>query len=419
MMCCLFGIVSVLHVRSCAVCLVSYQFLYVRSCLYRRHIECSAMSRATLGDVLDIHMGGVDLAFPHHANETAQSQALLGRKDWVRHFLHVGHLEVAGLKMSKSLKNFTTIREMLDKFTASQLRLFFLRKCTWADSQDLTDLALLEAVEADRFFRDSLLILRTALPDMADPVVDLAQTNLTPTADTETKTGRERVVRYPARRPDAGAWRSAFQQSQVTIAKALCRTFDFSKALTELTRLLTQARILVHCGRTSVSPTLMLQVVEYAQALLQLFGLDLAHDPDAVRTCLSAVERWQITVMVRLRNVVRAAAAQKEPWEWESLTKQLQTMWQQDLSHCADGALGSLGADLLQSVHSLGTQSTSNAKRSLLDVCDGVRTQLGALGVAVEDEAMESRWQLRTRSVAQDQWLQAELKRLRLALKNG
>lgn len=122
-----------------------------------------------------------------------------GRKEWVRHFLHIGHLEIAGQKMSKSLKNFTTIRDMLAKFTASQMRLFFLRKSTWADNQDLTELATLEAVEADWFFRDSLLILHSAVPDAADYVdaMDLTLKKAAPPRgeddDADEKTGQRTV----------------------------------------------------------------------------------------------------------------------------------------------------------------------------------------------------------------------------------
>jgi cysteinyl-tRNA synthetase len=80
------------------------------------HIECSAMSRAVLGPTFDLHGGGVDLKFPHHCNEIAQSEAYLGGGPgcWVRQFVHTGHLHIDGLKMSKSLKNFVTVREMLE-----------------------------------------------------------------------------------------------------------------------------------------------------------------------------------------------------------------------------------------------------------------------------------------------------------------
>jgi cysteinyl-tRNA synthetase len=69
------------------------------------------MASEVLGSVLDIHGGGIDLKFPHHDNELAQSEAYwTSGKQWVNYFIHTGHLGIQGLKMSKSLKNFTTIR---------------------------------------------------------------------------------------------------------------------------------------------------------------------------------------------------------------------------------------------------------------------------------------------------------------------
>ena len=77
------------------------------------HLECSVMSVTELGDTLDLHLGGEDLVFPHHENEIAQSEAATG-KPFVRYWLHVKHLFVEGRKMSKSLGNFITVRELLD-----------------------------------------------------------------------------------------------------------------------------------------------------------------------------------------------------------------------------------------------------------------------------------------------------------------
>ena len=78
------------------------------------HIECSVMAMKYLGETLDIHTGGVDLTFPHHENEIAQSEALTG-KPFVRYWLHSEHLFVDGQKMSKSLGNFYTLRDLLAK----------------------------------------------------------------------------------------------------------------------------------------------------------------------------------------------------------------------------------------------------------------------------------------------------------------
>ncbi|ADM11977.1 cysteinyl-tRNA synthetase [Encephalitozoon intestinalis ATCC 50506] len=90
------------------------------------HIECSVMSSDILGEDLDIHAGGIDLAFPHHENEIAQCQAYFMKEPWVKCFLHTGHLNIDGLKMSKSLKNFTTIKEALEVISPRQLRILFL-----------------------------------------------------------------------------------------------------------------------------------------------------------------------------------------------------------------------------------------------------------------------------------------------------
>jgi len=86
------------------------------------HIECSAMAMKYLGETLDIHTGGIDLAFPHHENEIAQSEAATG-KPFVRYWLHAEHLLVEGEKMSKSLGNFFTLRDLFEKgYKPSTLR---------------------------------------------------------------------------------------------------------------------------------------------------------------------------------------------------------------------------------------------------------------------------------------------------------
>jgi cysteinyl-tRNA synthetase len=86
------------------------------------HIECSAMSKATLGDHFDLHTGGIDNMFPHHEDEIAQSEACNGCK-YVNYWLHCAHLQVNGKKMSKSLGNFHTIPELLEKgYSGEEIR---------------------------------------------------------------------------------------------------------------------------------------------------------------------------------------------------------------------------------------------------------------------------------------------------------
>lgn len=89
------------------------------------HIECSCMAKNLLGDTIDIHAGGMDLAFPHHENEIAQSEALTGKK-FANYWMHAAFLNVNNQKMSKSLNNFLTAREALKEYDADVIRFLML-----------------------------------------------------------------------------------------------------------------------------------------------------------------------------------------------------------------------------------------------------------------------------------------------------
>ncbi len=90
------------------------------------HIECTAMSIKYLGDTIDIHSGGQDLIFPHHENEIAQSECYTGKKPFVKYWMHNGLFQQSGEKMSKSLGNFQTIKQVLEKHSSDGFRLFLL-----------------------------------------------------------------------------------------------------------------------------------------------------------------------------------------------------------------------------------------------------------------------------------------------------
>ncbi|HJV36643.1 cysteine--tRNA ligase [Geomonas sp.] len=107
------------------------------------HIECSAMSGKFLGETFDIHGGGKDLIFPHHENEIAQTEAATG-KPFVKYWLHNGFVNINAEKMSKSLGNFFTIKEVLDRYDAEVLR-FFLLSAHYRSPIDFSDQNLKEA----------------------------------------------------------------------------------------------------------------------------------------------------------------------------------------------------------------------------------------------------------------------------------
>jgi cysteinyl-tRNA synthetase len=110
------------------------------------HIECSVMSSKYLGETFDIHSGGNDLIFPHHENEIAQSEALTG-KPFARFWVHNGMLQTKGGKMSKSLGNIKSIRELLKKYTPNVIR-FYLLSAHYRVPLDLNDNSLDEASSA-------------------------------------------------------------------------------------------------------------------------------------------------------------------------------------------------------------------------------------------------------------------------------
>jgi cysteinyl-tRNA synthetase len=110
------------------------------------HIECSAMSMHYLGETFDLHGGGQDLVFPHHENELAQSEAATGQP-FARYWLHHGLLTINAEKMSKSLGNFFTVKEVLARFPAEVVR-FFLINCHYRSPLDFSDAALAEAETA-------------------------------------------------------------------------------------------------------------------------------------------------------------------------------------------------------------------------------------------------------------------------------
>ncbi|HZU06215.1 MAG TPA: cysteine--tRNA ligase [Chloroflexota bacterium] len=129
------------------------------------HIECSTMVRATLGDTIDLHGGGQDLIFPHHENERAQSEALLGHP-FVRYWVHVGLVTTGGEKMSHSLLNFRTVQEVLAHHEPMALRLYLLQ------THYRAPLAFRE--EAVAAAARGLARLRAALEPLAAPAAPLA-----------------------------------------------------------------------------------------------------------------------------------------------------------------------------------------------------------------------------------------------------
>jgi len=131
------------------------------------HIECSVMASAVFGENMDIHSGGIDLRFPHHDNEMAQAEAYYQNHQWVNYWFHAGHLHIDGLKMSKSLKNFVTIRKAIDPETGTTtpraLRILFLLNA-WDKPLNFSEGQLKQAnaieMQFSKFFQNMKVELR-------------------------------------------------------------------------------------------------------------------------------------------------------------------------------------------------------------------------------------------------------------------
>jgi cysteinyl-tRNA synthetase len=140
------------------------------------HIECSAMSIKHLGETFDIHGGGADLVFPHHENEIAQSEACT-EKPFVRYWLHNGFITISKEKMSKSLGNFFTIREITERFDPEVIRAFLL-STHYRSPIEFSEEQLLEAEVSINRFYSTIMRVETYLDRMPEKIKTTAEEGL-------------------------------------------------------------------------------------------------------------------------------------------------------------------------------------------------------------------------------------------------
>lgn len=218
------------------------------------HIECSVMASEVLGEHVDVHSGGVDLMFPHHDNELAQSEANSGCCQWINYFLHTGHLHIEGLKMSKSLKNFISIDEALERFSARQLRLAFLMQ-HWHARMDFRESAIAEVRSAEttlnNFFSGTKAILREA------------QARGAAFSDGQHHYGASEK-----------ALATALTDTQTKFRAAMCDNFDTPRGIDVLLQLVSQANIYEKAtSRDALNVGVLEAVARYVGDMLQMFGL--------------------------------------------------------------------------------------------------------------------------------------------------
>ncbi|ORZ26022.1 cysteinyl-tRNA synthetase [Absidia repens] len=223
------------------------------------HIECSVMASAVLGDNMDIHSGGIDLAFPHHDNELAQSEAHYNCNQWVNYFLHAGHLHVEGQKMSKSLKNFISIQEALKLYTARQIRLFFLQY-QWDSKMDFKQSSMMEVIQGEttmkNFFDNVKGVLHKIRGDGSRGATELPNGGLT--------------HRFG---PAEAQLLSFLQDKQDAVHAALCDSINTPVAMDEIMSLVSQTNKYIATGSKSVNPHLLSKVATWVTSMMKTFGV--------------------------------------------------------------------------------------------------------------------------------------------------
>jgi cysteinyl-tRNA synthetase len=198
------------------------------------------------GGYLDIHAGGVDLKFPHHENEEAQSCAHLGCQKWSKFWIHTGHLNIKGLKMSKSLKNFITIKEVLQNYTSRQIRLcFILHK--YNATMDYDDATMEHSIDIEKifveYFRNVKVIFRKNINNGSQRV----------------NKNESNMLNY-------------FEEVKININNALCDDFNTPKCINLLTYFVKVINMYVK-NETNVSSILLNSCTKYITKILDLFGL--------------------------------------------------------------------------------------------------------------------------------------------------
>lgn len=190
------------------------------------HIECSAMSMDLLGETFDIHGGGIDLIFPHHEDEVAQSETATGRK-FANYWMHNGHVRVNQEKMAKSLGNFTTIKEILKRFSPLVVR-YFLLSVHYRMPIDFSDDLLEQAKYSLERLHDFMRRLQNAKQD---------------------------VAKSSAKLPEL------IKAAQEKFEKALDDDFEISQALAAIFELMKETNILFDRGELGANDAALLKSV--------------------------------------------------------------------------------------------------------------------------------------------------------------
>ncbi|KAB5590756.1 Cysteinyl-tRNA synthetase [Ceratobasidium theobromae] len=254
------------------------------------HIECSVMATAILGDGMDIHSGGIDLAFPHHDNEIAQSEAYHDCRQWVNYFLHTGHLHIEGQKMSKSLKNFITVEDALKMYSARQLRLAFLAQ-PWSAKMDFKESLMVEVRSQETVFNNFFALARALVrdeevaaegaPSIEEPRHNYSEAEaeltalyvIVPCDLAITNTNRSPPLASITLVTPHRLLLLSLSQTQHAYRVALCDSFNTPEAMQRVLELVSRANAYVARGRSRVNVGVVAHIARWVTKALKVFGL--------------------------------------------------------------------------------------------------------------------------------------------------
>jgi cysteinyl-tRNA synthetase len=326
------------------------------------HIECSAMASAKLGKQMDIHSGGIDLAFPHHDNELAQSEAYWDCHDhtndqWVNYFLHMGHLSIQGSKMSKSLKNFTTIREALDRkdWTPRSLRIVFLLG-GWREGVEITP----ELVNAGNAWEDKV---NNFFMKIKDP-----STLQGSTAGTDESLA------------------AALEEAKAAVHEHLCDSFNTPGAMQAISNLISKYN---SADKSTLNHQHVEAMARWVTSMVNIFGLNGSSRPDSAEIGWSGIDVPEVAKpylypLSAIRDSLRQLARSQEGLSVETVKEIVDKGPESEQAVEEAKPYANVLANFRAKVSSL--QESDNIGKDILSLCDRVRDiDLFDLGVYLED----------------------------------
>lgn len=298
------------------------------------HIECSTISSLVFGSQLDIHSGGIDLAFPHHENEIAQCEVFHQCQQWGNYFLHSGHLHVKGKeeKMSKSLKNYITIKDFLKTFSPDVFR-FFCMRSSYRSAIDYSDSTVLEAkhllLAVAAFVQDARAYMKGQL--VCGPI-------------------REDML-----------W-ERLSHTKAAVKAALADDFDTPGAVDAIMDLIHQGnrqlKVVAKEPRGPRSPAVFGAIISYVEQFFETVGISLAEGQFVSGDSSSATLHSVVEELVRFRLKVRQFAL----------------------------ATGEATKEARRQV--------LLERQPLLEACDTLRQDLAVHGISIKDRSSTSTWEL-------------------------